>query len=180
MSKLNLGCGNKKLANYVNVDNRAECTPDIVHDLNIFPYPFPDNHFSEIILDHVIEHLQDPLLVLQEIYRISAPDAEIFINCPHFSGNWVHPGHKSAISIHLFDFLKEDGEEVYGKTNFQVKKITLCWFRYSKGKRAYLILRFFNYLINLLANISPRITERFWCYYVGGFEEIRFIVKVIK
>ncbi len=180
MFKLNLGCGLKKIDGYINVDNREECQPDVAHNLNILPYPFPDNHFSEIILDHVIEHLDDPLLVLQEIYRISAPEAKIIINCPHFSGNWVHPGHKSAISIHLFDFLKSDGEEVYGKTNFEVGSVKLSWFRYANGKRSFLILRFLNKLINALANLSPRVAERFWCYYVGGFEEIRFRVKAVK
>jgi ubiquinone/menaquinone biosynthesis C-methylase UbiE len=151
-----------------------------VHDLEVFPYPFPDNQFSEIYMDHVIEHLSDPLKVLQEIYRISAPDAKVYINCPHFSTNFVHPGHKSAISIQLFDFLKSDSEEVYGNCNFKVEKISLRWFRYTNGKRSWFLLRVMNGVINFFANISPSAAERFWCYFVGGFEEIRFEVRVVK
>lgn len=180
MIKLNLGCGLKKISGYTNVDNRLSCAPDLVHDLNISPYPFADNSVSEIIMDHVIEHLNDPLMVLQELFRISTPGAKIFINCPHFSANWSHPGHKSAIGVHLFDFLREGGDEIYGSVNFQVNKIELRWFRYSLGKRSILILRFFNYLISYIANLSPRVAERFWCYYVGGFEEIRFEATVVK
>lgn len=180
MDKLNLGCGLKKLAGYINVDNRVSCQPDLVHDLEVLPYPFSDNQFTEIIMDHVIEHLNDPLAVLQELYRISRNGAVLKINCPHFSGNFIHPGHKSAISVHLFDFLQPDGEEIYGQTNFKVEKLKLRWFRYTKGKRSWLVLRFLNVLINFLANLSPSLTERFWCYLVGGFEEIRFEVRVIK
>ena len=178
--KLNLGAGMKKLEGYINVDNRKECSPEVIHDLNIIPYPFESNEFSEVLMDHAIEHLSDPLAVLAEIYRISEPDATIYINCPHFSGNWVHPGHKSAISVHLFDFLRPDGEEVYGNANFTVEKIELRWFRYLIGRRANPILKTLNYLINILANLSPSFTERFVCYSVGGFEEIRFTARVIK
>lgn len=180
MDKLNLGCGLKKLNNYINVDNRKSCEPDFVHDLNIFPYPFSDNKFSEVLLDHVIEHLNDPLEVLQELYRITKPDGVVLLNCPHFSGNFVHPGHKAAISIHLFDFLNQDGEEVYGSTKFTVESLILRWFRHTKGKRSWMLLRLINSIINFLANLSPSATERFWCYWVGGFEEIRFKVRVIK
>jgi len=180
MDKLNLGCGLKKLAGYINVDNRSECSPDVVCDLNAFPYPFESNTFSEIFMDHVIEHLNDPLLVLQEIYRLSAPQAKIYLNCPHFSRNWVHPGHKSAISVHLFDFFKSDYGEQYGEVNFQVDNIELRWLRAEKGKRGYLIFKVLNKLINFFANLSPAVAERIWCYWVGGFEEIRFEVTVIK
>jgi len=180
MIKLNLGCGLKKINGYINVDNRLSCEPDLVHDLNVFPYPFTDNYASEIIMDHVIEHLNDPMTVLQELFRISAPGAKIFINCPHFSANWSHPGHKSAIGVHFFDFLRESGDEVYGSANFQVNKLELRWFCYNTGKRSLMILRILSKIINYLANLSPRVAERFWCYYVGGFEEIRFEITAKK
>lgn len=181
MNKLNLGCGLKKLEGYINVDNRAECQPEVVCDLNIFPYPFPDSYFSEILLDHVIEHLNDPLDVLQELYRISTSGAKIIINCPHFSGNWVHPGHKSAISVHLFDFLSNQYGEQYGNCNFKVDLLKLHWFRNTKnGKRSGFVFLFLNKIINFLANLSPSAAERLWCYWVGGFEEISFRVTVIK
>ena len=38
--KLNLGCGNKKYPGTVGVDISNRYSPDIVHDLNVFPYPF--------------------------------------------------------------------------------------------------------------------------------------------
>ncbi len=56
--KLNLGCGDKILEGYVNVDvvdERAGAVPDIncdISDLSIFE----DNYAEEILAVHVVEH----------------------------------------------------------------------------------------------------------------------------
>lgn len=180
--KLNLGCGNILMKGYINVDNNSNCKPDIVHDLNKYPYPFKDNYFNEIYLDHVIEHLDNPLLVLQELYRISKKNCIILIKCPHFSCNWLHPGHKSPISSKLFDYTKKGNTERYGECNFKVKEISLYWIRNRKDYLEYrnILIKIINSIINFFANTNIGITERFWCYWVGGFEEIFFKVKVIK
>ena len=39
--KLNLGCGNYKMNGFVNVDKFADCEPDEVVDLEVFPWPWP-------------------------------------------------------------------------------------------------------------------------------------------
>ncbi len=35
-------------------------------------------------------------------------------------------------------------------------------------------------IIDFFANISPYLTSRIWCYWVGGFEEIEYHFRVIK
>jgi hypothetical protein len=32
-------------------------------------------------------------------------------------------------------------------------------------------------MIDIAANASPLVCSRLWCYYVGGFEEIEFILE---
>jgi hypothetical protein len=179
--KLNLGCGRNHLSGWVNVDNNDRVSPDVICDLNSFPYPFPDSCAKEIFMEHVLEHLSDPLAVMAEIYRLAQDDAIVTIKSPHFSCNWLHPSHKSAISTKLFDFLNKDNEEFYGNTDFIVKSVSLFWMRNTeKGKRSFLPIRVLNSVINYLAKLNPALTERIWCYWVGGFEEIVFSVLVRK
>ena len=70
--KLNLGCGNNKLDGFVNVDNQAVCSPDMLIDLEVFPWPFKGNSIDEIIMSHVLEHLGQTneiyLNIIKEIY----------------------------------------------------------------------------------------------------------------
>lgn len=86
-NKLNLGCGFKHVEGFLNVDNFPECNPDIMHDLETFPYPFDSNSVDEIILDNVLEHLGQTFDifngVIKELYRISKDGATINIKVPY-------------------------------------------------------------------------------------------------
>src|SRR5215467_8699044 len=84
--KLNLGCGEKRYPGYVNVDKHG--TPDLVHDLETFPWPWDNDSVCEILLYHVLEHLgQQPsvfLGIMKEMYRVCQANARVFIVVPHF------------------------------------------------------------------------------------------------
>ncbi len=83
--RLNLGCGERKLDGYINVDKFGN--PDLKQDLETFPWPWDDNSVSEILLIHVLEHLgQDTntyLNIIKEMYRICQHGAKIQIIVPH-------------------------------------------------------------------------------------------------
>jgi predicted SAM-dependent methyltransferase len=58
LKKLNLGCGDKILPGYVNVDvaaSRCGLKPDVLCDLHRLT-PFEDNTVDEILSVHVVEH----------------------------------------------------------------------------------------------------------------------------
>jgi hypothetical protein len=67
MTELLIGCGNdrkKKVrfsevpdewTNLTTLDIDPEAKPDVVHDLNVLPYPFEDNQFTEIHAYEVLE-----------------------------------------------------------------------------------------------------------------------------
>jgi SAM-dependent methyltransferase len=93
MKKLDIGCGRNKLEGSVGLDVVALDGVDVVHDLNCFPYPFPENTFDYVRVIHVIEHLQSIIKTMAEIHRIAKPDAEVDIVTPHHtdSSSWQDP-----------------------------------------------------------------------------------------
>lgn len=85
--KYNMGCGLNKIHGYVNVDKFPHSSPDLLHDLEVCPWPIDSNSASHILFNHSLEHMgQDAdtfLNIIKEIYRISQPDTLIQINVPH-------------------------------------------------------------------------------------------------
>jgi len=54
------------------VDIDEEGNPDVVHDLDEFPYPFDEDEFDTCWLIHVLEHLENPDQALEEAKRIAS------------------------------------------------------------------------------------------------------------
>ena len=85
--KLNLGCGAKHAAGWVNVDKYPALAPDVVHDLEVLPWPWADNSVSEVLMAHVLEHLGQStaifLGIVAELYRVCRPGAVIHVVVPH-------------------------------------------------------------------------------------------------
>jgi len=69
---LDLGCGDNKQPNFVGMDKRPLASVDIVHDIEVFPYPIQDEICNTIVGSHIIEHIKPWLMldVLNEIWRI--------------------------------------------------------------------------------------------------------------
>lgn len=85
--RLNLGCGDKILPGYVNVDvveARAGMKPDVICDLHDLA-PFEDDSADEILSVHVVEHfwrweIRD---VLREWVRVLKPGGRMIVECPN-------------------------------------------------------------------------------------------------
>ena len=119
---LNLGCGRKHVDGALNVDVTPLTNPDVVHDLNLRPWPFPDNHFREVIASDVIEHLDDVMATLEEIHRVSRDGAIVHLTVPHFSsGNaYIDPTHKHFFSYSTLDcFTEGDAHSFYTNARFR-------------------------------------------------------------
>ena len=57
-------------------------------------FPFPANHFDSIIFDNVIEHLDDPRLLLSEIQRVLKPGGLFIIGVPTVKGYHSQADHR--------------------------------------------------------------------------------------
>jgi len=85
--RLNLGCGDKILPGYVNVDvaeSRAGMAPDVVCDLRHL-VPFGEGTADEILSVHVIEHFWrwEAEGILREWLRVLKPGGRMIIECPN-------------------------------------------------------------------------------------------------
>lgn len=107
MTTLDLACGPTKELDSIGIDSNPRVNPDVIHDLDTVPYPFPDNYFDRVVCYNGIEHFERPLDVLAEVARISTNGAEVKISTPHFSSPdaYTDPTHLHALTSRSFDYL---------------------------------------------------------------------------
>lgn len=83
---------------YVNVDRMSGSGVDVVADLDqcaATPLPFDDDTIAEIVGIDLIEHIVNPLPLMQELWRIAKPDATCMFELPYGSSDdaWEDPTH---------------------------------------------------------------------------------------
>lgn len=184
---LDLGCGLDKVPGAIGMDRASLPTVDVIYDLERTPYPFQDNSFQELHMYHVLEHVNEPVQVLDEVWRISRPGAIVNIRVPHSSSfyAWVDPTHKRPFSYFSFDYLTEaHAYGYYSVARFEIVHRRLVYFMAAyrdqkvdwKRKPLLAVGR----MIEFVANAAPLAAERLWAYWVGGFEEIHVTLRVVK
>lgn len=188
---VNLGCGRTRIPGSIGVDRVAiPGSVDIVHDLNVTPYPFADNSVDEVHFYHVLEHLDDPIAKLEEIHRVLRPGGVLHMRVPHFSSNGAFTDitHKRPFSYFSFDCFQEgDYHSFYTKARFVIIGRAIKYFGLYPNEGVYAehihpnqcppmarpAVRFINWLIAR----SPVLFERVWCYWVGGACEVSISMK---
>jgi SAM-dependent methyltransferase len=87
MIKLNLGCGDKILSGYINVDvvpERASQVPDVICDVRSLSV-FESGYADEILAVHVVEHFWrwEVVDILKEWVRVLKPGGVMILECPN-------------------------------------------------------------------------------------------------
>jgi len=104
---LDIGCGRRKIEpDAVGIDITADSAADHVWNLDCFPWPLESDRFDRIHMSHIIEHLEDPMRAMAEVYRVARDGADVFIATPHFSSHnsYVDPTHRRHLAAASFDY----------------------------------------------------------------------------
>jgi SAM-dependent methyltransferase len=124
---LDIGCGSAKFPGAVGLDISANTDADVVHDLDVFPYPIEDGSFDQILMQDVIEHVAQPIRVFEELHRIARPGARIQLRTPHFSSVLAYgdPTHRHYFSTVAIRSLGEPRFAHYTDVRFHEVHVTL-------------------------------------------------------
>lgn len=161
--RINMGCDKDIKKGWVNLDCYDHEGVNVVWDLNDFSYPFKDNSVEQIYMHSVLEHLDNPLKVLNELWRICMNGAVIEIFVPYFTSYtpWTDITHKRAYSYDTFSaccgfsFTERDITNGYTPILFNYLDRKLIWGN-TRKKIFKPVCSFMNWLVNL----SPMFMER--------------------
>ena len=184
-TRLNLGCGQFPLEGFLNVDNDPGSKADVQIDLSDLDgyRAFPAGYFEIIVMDHVLEHLDDVFAVIVAIHRILRPGGRLEIRVPHFSRGITHPQHKHGFDVTFPEYVRPGFRGGYIGVPFELVSMRLDYMvRWDLKEVAVkpwqvALLKPLNAFVSGLANLQPYACSRFWCNWVGGFEQIEFIFQ---
>lgn len=150
LTKLNIGCGEKILKGWVNVDFMAG--PEVIaHDIMSFPWPFDDDRFDYLLAMHILEHIPQYVYpfpgdilngVLDEMFRVMKDGGTIEIHVPHPRNPWTlcHMGHTRLVGLRTFQGLLNGDDTASSEIAYLVRKYRLelldykVWYNVNIGK----------------------------------------------
>ena len=168
---LNLGCGRKHISGAINLDLSRDANPDLIYDLNLSPWPFPDDHFREVLAYDVVEHLDDTIRTMEEIHRICRNGAIVRITLPHFScaNSYTDPTHRHFFGRFSFDyFTRENESPFYTRARFR-----------RRWSQIIVYPTLLNKIVGRFANRYPAIYERRWAWMLPAWF-LYFELEVLK
>lgn len=181
--KIDVGCGSSKLDGFIGIDSLKLDGVDIVHDLNITPWPFESSSAKQIVFCHSLSHLDKISKILIECHRILVPGGRLEILAPHFSSDnyFTDPTHKTSIGLRSmnyfvnnvnFDYCYIPKENLFEliESHFSFRECNTSWRHKTKFNplRIMGIENFFNKI--------PRLYEKFFCSIMPA-SEVYFVLK---
>jgi SAM-dependent methyltransferase len=173
---LDLGCGNRKRPGAVGVDHNPETAADVVHSLDVFPYPFETSSFDEIYADNVVEHLGDVIKVMEELHRLCKPGGTVTVIVPYFRAQWafIDPTHRHFFTVDSFSYFDPSHPHCalydYTKARFSVEKVA-----FNDGIERGAVVR----AVVWLANRWPGRYERY-LGHLFPLDALTFVLRTLK
>jgi ubiquinone/menaquinone biosynthesis C-methylase UbiE len=111
------------MAGAINVDYNPKVNPDVVADFEK-PLPFKDNSVEEIQCIHTLEHIEDAVGLIEEMWRVCKPNAKIIVEVPYYKSSLAYCDltHKHYFCESSFGhFTEGHPQNYYSRARFKVK-----------------------------------------------------------
>lgn len=126
---LDVGCGGRKLLGSMGMDILKLPGVDVVHSFNQTPWPFADNTFDLVLMNHALEHVGDVVAVMNELHRVLKPSGHAVIQVPYFrcTDAYNDPTHTHFFTAGTLDYFVKDsglskyaysGDKLFAKKGF--------------------------------------------------------------
>lgn len=120
--RLNLGCGSRLKAGYINLD-KVDYGQEVVRDI-LRGLPFDDERFDEVVAEHFLEHIasgEELFFVISEICRVLKPDGVFTFIVPDARGLYgFYPDHKSYWTVEAVEALIKDPQQGATRHSFDI------------------------------------------------------------
>ncbi len=130
LKRLDLACGVNKKENFTGIDRNKEIKPDIIHNLDTYPWPFEDQSCFELHCNHFVEHVHSLNKFMEECHRILVPKGLLVISAPYYTSfeASMNPDHKRVINEKTFlffnqEYIKKSKVEFDTHANFKVEGV---------------------------------------------------------
>jgi len=169
---LELGAGrDRSVPGAVTVDRVAATGPDVVHDLDVTPWPFADSGFDFVRCKDVIEHVADVVKTLEEIHRVCRHGGQVEVVTPHYScaNSWTDPTHKHHLGYFSFDYFTGGNQwDFYTDARYVLVERHLRFYGHYKNRHW-----------EWIANRWPRFYEEHLAWIAPAWY-LKVVLQVIK
>lgn len=131
--RLDIGCGKNCQENFVGLDKRKLPGVDIIHDLEKFPYPLPDECCLTIIGSHIVEHIKPWLMIefMDELWRIMKTRGQLALSTPYAGspGYWQDPTHCNGCNVATWQYFDPRYPlfDIYSPFPYEIEKGFPIW-----------------------------------------------------
>jgi SAM-dependent methyltransferase len=186
---VDLGCGQRKKPGAIGLDVARVPNVDVLADV-MRQLPLKDNSVDGVHASHLIEHVDDVMAFMGEVWRVCKPGALVYFRFPHGSTpflTWKDPTHKRGVYLAMFEYFDPTTFNgslwgYYHPAKFKIERRLLNFnlnadtWQPSRARR--LLGAFFDWA----ANRNDRwqyICERWWGNWVG-IEEAHIWLRALK
>ncbi len=186
---IDLGCGWRKKPGAIGLDVAKIPGVDVIADVGK-PLPLRDNSVDDLQASHIVEHVDDLMAFMGEIWRVCKPGASVYLRFPHGTSKfvtWKDPTHKRGVLLATFEYFDPatfDGQAwgYYHPAKFETVKRRINFNMNADTWQAKPVRRVLGHIFDWLANRNDRaqyFCERFWGNWVG-MEEGHLWLRAIK